>query len=1553
MIPSDCVSSTLKNSLPLLLSPLNLSSTINNSTKSLPVTPVSTPISPKSFTSNESSDSTPLDQVHFPYPDAFPLPRQLTPSGDESRSLKQEEINQNLIDLNVAYKLSALDTFDPLKQPNQSPILPSELDKVIPNTSDVVIQITDTSVISTVSPALPYPIKLRLKLSTCSELKPISRFVQQIRNERQSQQTSTDGIFYCKHVQHLTSQHIEQNQLPVTLYIFTDSSTEPIRLPNISLQSTVANILYQLLEKITFDYNQSILKLRSCEEYLRHDDILCDIEYVYNCINSLKQLQFVLVKKPICIFQPKQDNISFEQFCLNQSEKYFQTMKQTKLLESTKSLNKNRQKISLDQTRSFLSSNPRWLEEFRQNINLIFEQIEQCFNNLINPNSSILSINKQIKLNQELIGYCKKVQNICSDIQSSSFIDTQHELKFYTIQLIKQSQNENEQVLNSQISENLIQLLYDLLLALIKYIQAYCQAFLIPYDVEIYNDENKSIDIEQVKSLSTITTPNPRSIIESSKLFSVHIDSLFSLPSNIKTIRVVVHLCYGNEIKAKQMTKLMSFVRHSYSDSSSQIHFDQRLIFNDIYLCGLQREALLLFEIYASFIDDTDSSLSSLVSEVFDGISMRLIGWCSQALFDHEHNLISGEYYLGIFDAATTIPTGFYSLRNILDRDCSILTITIPHQSFFLPNIQARKDMCAKNFTEITRDKQEYLCRLLDRPSLLLNDHSIMITNESSMDNRKQQLSPKISGTDYEFTNESHFLWSNRDFLIHKPYALPKLLRSRSVWDYPSLIDIYSLVNEINHHRKIDAIESFELLLPAFPDMYIRSCAYRSLILHITSYELMIYLPQILQIIKFDYYYSSLIIEYLLQQCINDYYLAHKLYWYLRQLLLTENIHFIRYYYIFMSLLYIIEEYFYIELENEYNLCINLKNIGSELKNNTLNKGYYLIEELKKLNMEVFQSNQRSCRLPCQFSFITNNIDIKSCSIFHSLTCPMKLVFNSIDLSSEKYYSIYKIGDDLRQDQIVLQLLTCMDKIWKSNDIDFRLSLFNVVQTQERCGFIEMITESETLLEIEKPLGTIKGSFGESALYDWLSSHNANERDFRIALDNLTYSCAGYCVATYILGIGDRHNENIMVKKSGHLFHIDFGKYLGDRQKFGWFNRDRAPFIFTKQMLYAMSDGGTSNDAMHRFVDLCCNAFCILRQNSSLLLILLSHLCSSNVPNLTYDAVRFVYDRLAPSLNYAESITHFTELIVDSLNSTWTTLNGLIHKIAQPTNSNNSLGLTSKDTILSFVPKTYTVSTDGKILFVQVVNYEKRIKSSKYYLYELKVVRLNTTYNYRTYNEFYEFYERLNKQFPLIGLDLKFSEQTEDNIIAQRHLRDINEFLENLFHLTSEITESDLVCTFFHTTQRDQQINDAKEKSNEGLAPHSSQISSTNNPSKIRIQLTYDNRKLFVMARHANNLPLINGNEPKPYCKCYLFPDESKLTKRKGKLANSRNPIFNDTFTYEMDLAEIQKRILHVGIWNNVLNVGNHVLGTVDIVLSDIDWSKENACDYTFTTRNS
>jgi hypothetical protein len=111
----------------------------------------------------------------------------------------------------------------------------------------------------------------------------------------------------------------------------------------------------------------------------------------------------------------------------------------------------------------------------------------------------MLSISEQIKTINELIGFIKNIQVTCSYIQSSTIIEKQRELRIYADQLIKKSQNEHDKQISPPIHQNLTRLLYDLLVTFVSYIQTYCHAYLIPYEVELYNDDNSSIDIERLK----------------------------------------------------------------------------------------------------------------------------------------------------------------------------------------------------------------------------------------------------------------------------------------------------------------------------------------------------------------------------------------------------------------------------------------------------------------------------------------------------------------------------------------------------------------------------------------------------------------------------------------------------------------------------------------------------------------------------------------------------------------------------------------------------------------------------------------------------------------------------------------------------------------------------------------------------------------------------------------------------------------------------------------------------------------------------------------------
>lgn len=104
--------------------------------------------------------------------------------------------------------------------------------------------------------------------------------------------------------------------------------------------------------------------------------------------------------------------------------------------------------------------------------------------------------------------------------------------------------------------------------------------------------------------------------------------------------------------------------------------------------------------------------------------------------------------------------------------------------------------------------------------------------------------------------------------------------------------------------------------------------------------------------------------------------------------------------------------------------------------------------------------------------------------------------------------------------------------------MDFRMNIYNCISMERRLGMIEVVLNAETIANIQKEKGMFSATspFKKGSLYSWLKEYNKSEEEMNKAINEFTLSCAGYCVATYVLGVADRHSDNIMVKRNGQVY---------------------------------------------------------------------------------------------------------------------------------------------------------------------------------------------------------------------------------------------------------------------------------------------------------------------------------------------------------------------------------------------------------------------------------
>lgn len=521
-------------------------------------------------------------------------------------------------------------------------------------------------------------------------------------------------------------------------------------------------------------------------------------------------------------------------------------------------------------------------------------------------------------------------------------------------------------------------------------------------------------------------------------------------------------------------------------------------------------------------------------------------------------------------------------------------------------------------------------------------------------------------------------VWKCRTSLAREPGMLVKVLQCA---DWASAADVH---------------EAHRLLLrwapPVKPNLALQFLDYRFVDPLVREYainhlkrmedaELRTYLLQLVQCVKYESYHDSPLSRFLVMRALrNPFMIGHFLFWHLQAEMSFARTFYERYQAI-LELYLCMAGRHTLELRKQL-ACVRRLEVISDLIMR-LRRGedagvskdcdYEYKERMTEFN-DDFLKRVGSLHNPLNPRVELGTVIVDKCRYMSSKMVPLWLVFNNKDPLAAKInppadtiYLIFKTGDDLRQDALTLQILHLMDRLWLRNGLDMRLSPYQAVATGFNrrgmpAGLIEVVLNSATTESIQMKHG---GALNPMCIDNYIRQHNPDSKELAGAKDNFSRSCAGYCVATYTLGIGDRHCGNIMCKKDGHLFHIDFGHFLGNfKSKFG-IKRERTAFVFTPEMAYVMS--GKKKEKAHEykaFVELAKDAFWVVRGNAVLWETLFLLMVSAGMPEcLMASDIEYMRNQLLLKLTSQQAGAAFENEIKKAKGDTYRRIDNWIHNM--------------------------------------------------------------------------------------------------------------------------------------------------------------------------------------------------------------------------------------------------------------------------------------------------
>uniref|UniRef100_A0A3B1KEL8 Phosphatidylinositol 4,5-bisphosphate 3-kinase catalytic subunit delta isoform n=1 Tax=Astyanax mexicanus TaxID=7994 RepID=A0A3B1KEL8_ASTMX len=758
-----------------------------------------------------------------------------------------------------------------------------------------------------------------------------------------------------------------------------------------------------------------------------------------------------------------------------------------------------------------------------------------------------------------------------------------------------------------------------------------------------YQEEQGSLS-NQVSKSRSLSKPPPLPLKKqnTTSLWSIHEPFFIHLVQGSRVnadegMKLVVQagLFHGSELLCKVVTS-------SEVSVCSDPRWDQKLVF-DISLCDLPRMSRLCFALYGVLEKSKKQRSTKKKNKKAD---CPLV-WVNTMVFDYKDQLKTGEVVLSTWPSAPDDKGDLLNPMGTVERNPNIdstagLIIHFPNfrpHPLYYPPLDKLNE-AERNGEKISASKEEHL--------------------------KLKEIVDNKNHTEF-FEDEKELLWKLRgEVRAHYPESLSKLLLITK-WNKHE--DVAQMVCLLRKWRDLPALHALELLDYSFPDPHVRSFTIRCL-RKLRDDELFQYLLQLVQVLKYESYLDCDLSTFLLERALSNKRIGHFLYWHLRSEMHISSV----------SLRFglILEAYcrgsiYHMKNLMKQNEALNKMKALNDFVKSGCQKSTsksQITEDMKLcIKQDTYLEALSEIVSPLNPNILLCEICTDKCKFMDSKMKPLWLMYRNKWLQSDSVGIIFKNGDDLRQDMLTLQMIQLMDVLWKTEGLDLRMVPYGCLSTGNKTGVIEVVKNSDTIANIQRnnSNSAATAAFNKDALLNWLKSKNPGDK-LDQAIEEFTLSCAGYCVATYVLGIGDRHSDNIMIRENGQLFHIDFGHFLGNfKAKFG-INRERVPFILTYDFVHVIQQGRTNNsEKFERFREYCELAYKILCRNGTLFVNLFALMRAAGLPELSSSKdIQYLKDSLALGKSEDEALKNFKVKFNEALRESWKTkVNWMVHTVAK------------------------------------------------------------------------------------------------------------------------------------------------------------------------------------------------------------------------------------------------------------------------------------------------